>query len=91
MEGFGSPESLGGTSVTLQLYVDVDGAAYARAVDAGATPIMPPDDTFWGDRFSMGKDPFGHSWAIVTVQEELTPKEVGDRMREYLGQGQHGG
>ena len=44
--GFGSPQSLGGTSVTLQLYVDDVDEAYKRAVDAGATPIMPPEDCF---------------------------------------------
>ena len=86
--GFGSPQSLGGTSVTLQVYVDDVDAAYKRAVDAGATPIMPPEDSFWGDGFSMVKDPFGHCWAIVTVQEELTPKEVGERMREFMAQTQ---
>ena len=84
--GFGSPQTLGGTSVTIQLYVDDVDAAFKRAVEAGATPIMPPEDTFWGDRFSMLKDPFGHSWAIATVKEELTPKEVSERMREFVAQ-----
>ena len=70
--GFGSPQSLGGTSVTLQIYVDDVDANYKRAVDAGATSLMPPADCFWGDRFSMVKDPFGHSWAIATVKPEST-------------------
>ena len=83
--GFGSPQSLGGTSVTLQLYVDDVDAAFKRAVDAGATPIMPPEDCFWGDRYSMVRDPFGHSWAIATVKGELTPKEVGDRKEGIRG------
>ena len=86
--GFGSPQLLGGSSVTLQLYVDDVDAAYKRSVDAGATPIMPPEDTFWGDRFSLAKDPFGHVWAIVTVKEELTPEQVGDRMRQFVAQTQ---
>ena len=48
---------------------------------------MPPEDTFGGDRFSMYTDPFGHSWAMVTVKEELTPKTtLGDRMREFVAQ-----
>lgn len=89
--GFGSPQSLGGTSVTLQVYLDDVDTAYQRAVDAGATPIMPPEDSFWGDRFSMVKDPFGHSWAIVTVKEELSPEEVGRRMREFVAQTQEQG
>ena len=84
--GFGSPQSLGGTGVTLQVYVDDVDGANARAVDAGATPIMAPEDCFWGDRFSMAKDPFGHVWAMSTVKEELTPKEVGERMRELVAQ-----
>lgn len=87
--GFGSPQSLGGTTVTVQLYVDDVDAAYQRALGAGATPIMPPEDCFWGDRFSMMKDPFGHSWAIVTVKEELTPKQVQERMTEFVAQMQH--
>ena len=82
--GFGSPQLLGGSSVSSQLCVDGVDAAHERAVDAGAIPIMPPEDTFWGDRFSMARDPFGHVWAIVTVKEELTPKEVGDRMKQVL-------
>ena len=84
--GFGSPQSLAGTSVTIQLYVDDVDTDYKRAVDAGATPIMPPEDTFWGDRYSMVKDPFGHVWAIVAVKEELTAEEVGDRMRRLMSQ-----
>ena len=89
--GFGSPQLLGGSSVTSQLYVDDVDAVYQRALDAGATTIMPPEDTFWGDRFSMAKDPFGHVWAIVTVKEELTPEEVGDRMRQFVAQNQREG
>ncbi len=89
--GFGSPLSLGGTGVTLQIYVDDVDESYKRAVDADATPIMAPEDCFWGDRFSMAKDPFGHVWVIATVKEELTPKEVGDRMRNFVAQGQRPG
>ena len=88
MPGFGSPQSLGGTSVTMQIYVENVDAVYKRAVDAGASSMMVPEDSFWGDRFSMVKDPFGHSWAIATVKEELTPKEVGKRMRESVAQTQ---
>ena len=88
--GFGSPQSLGGAGVTVQIYVDDVDSYYQRAVDAGATPLMPPEDTFWADKFSMVKDPFGHVWAIVTVKEELSPREVGDRMREFVSQGHQG-
>ena len=85
--GFGSPQSLGGTGVTLQLYVDDVDSAYKRAVDADATPVMPPEDCFWGDRFSMVKDPLdtpGRS----RPSRRSSPQEVGDRMREYVAQSQ---
>jgi len=63
-QGYGSPRKLGGTAVMLHLQVpDVD-AAFARAVKAGATAIMPPADMFWGDRYGQLRDPFGVMWAI---------------------------
>lgn len=61
-----SPKALGGTAVTLHLGVpDVD-AAVERAVAAGATVVMPVADQFWGDRYGMVEDPFGHRWSIAT-------------------------
>jgi PhnB protein len=81
-----SPQSLGGTSTVLELYVDDADAAFRRAVDAGATPTLPVSDTFWGDRYGWVTDPFGHIWALATVKEELTPDEVSARMREYAAQ-----
>ena len=59
----------------MQLHVDDVDAAYQRAGRL-AVAIMPHEDAFWGDRFSMARDPSGHFWAIVTVKEELAPKEV---------------
>jgi PhnB protein len=47
------------------LIVDNCDAAYARATEAGATSIMPPENTFWGDRYAKVKDPFGHEWSIA--------------------------
>ncbi len=71
-----TPKNLGGTSAALMLYVkDVD-AAYARAVEAGATGVMPPADMFWGDRFSQVEDPFGHVWSIATHLEDMTAKQM---------------
>ena len=53
--GFRSPQSLGGTSVTMQLYVNDVDAAYNPAIDAGASPMMPPEDCFWGTGFAWRK------------------------------------
>lgn len=60
------PVKIGGTPVTLHLVVpDVD-ASVARAVEAGATITMPVADQFWGDRYGVIQDPFGHKWSIAT-------------------------
>jgi PhnB protein len=85
--GIKSPATLGGTGVLLELYVDNVDAWYERAVQAGATPAMPPADTFFGDRYGWVTDPFGHLWSLATVQEELTPEQVAERMRGYAAQG----
>lgn len=79
-----SPQTLGGTAVGLFLYVkDVD-AAYKQAVDAGAKGDMPPENMFWGDRFSKLTDPFGHSWSIATHIEDVAPPETEKRSREFM-------
>jgi PhnB protein len=74
--GSRSPQTLGGTTASIFLYVpDVD-TAFKRAVDAGAKAIMPPTDMFWGDRFAKLADPFGHQWAMATHKEDLRPEEI---------------
>ena len=73
--GARGPESLGGTPVTIHLYVpDVD-ALFKQAVDAGARVEMPPKDMFWGDRFGMLSDPFGHRWSLGSHIEDVSPEE----------------
>ena len=77
------PESLGGTPVTLHLTVDDADAAFARAVDAGAEVLMPVGDTFWGDRYGMLRDPFGHRWSIASPIEDLSPRQLQGRAAEW--------
>jgi len=75
MGAFG-PQKLGGTPVTIHLSVaDVDGS-YARALAAGATAQMPVTEMFWGARYGVLKDPFGHSWSIATQVKNLTQEEI---------------
>jgi uncharacterized glyoxalase superfamily protein PhnB len=71
-----SPKSLKGTPVTIHLYVDDVDASIARAVAAGATVKMPAEDMFWGDRYGVITDPFGHSWSLATPQREVSPEEL---------------
>jgi PhnB protein len=71
-----SPTALGGTPVTIHLVVtDVD-AKFQRAVDAGATVVMPVDDQFWGDRYGVLRDPFGHQWSLGQPVREVSPEEI---------------
>jgi PhnB protein len=71
-----SPQTLGGTPVTLHLNVaDVD-ATFAQAVAAGATSLREPADQFYGDRNATILDPFGHRWMLSTRIEEMTAEEM---------------
>ena len=75
------PQSVGGTTGGLHLYVaDVD-AAVARAVRAGAKVTMPAADMFWGDRYAKLLDPFGHEWSIATHIEDPTPEQMAERAK----------
>jgi PhnB protein len=71
-----SPTTLKGSPVILHLYVENADAAFERAVAAGATPVMPVADMFWGDRYGMLKDPFGHSWSIAHHVRDMSPEEM---------------
>jgi PhnB protein len=74
--GIKSPKTLGGTPVTIHLVVaDVD-AFVDRAVAAGATVTMPVEDAFWGDRYGVLEDPFGHSWSVATPIRDMTPEQI---------------
>lgn len=79
-QGARSPKSLGGTPVSLFLYVrDVD-TAFAKAIAAGATEKAPLMNMFWGDRWGLVTDPFGHEWQLATHVEDVAPEEMHRRM-----------
>ncbi len=82
--GCRAPQSLGGTTVNLFIYVkDVD-AAFNQAVSAGAKVEMPVADQFWGDRYGKLTDPFGHSWALATHKEDVAPEEMRQRAQQAM-------
>lgn len=82
--GIVGPKALKGTPVTLHLIVaDVD-ASMKRAADAGATVVMPAADMFWGDRYGMVEDPFGHRWAMATPQKQMTPDEIREAAKKAM-------
>lgn len=79
-----SPTTVGGTAVTLHLYVaDVD-ALFERAVAAGAEVVFPLQDCFWGDRYAIVRDPFGHRWSLASRLENLSPGEIQERARRFF-------
>jgi uncharacterized glyoxalase superfamily protein PhnB len=75
-----SPQTIGGTPVSIFIYTDDVDALFSRAVAAGATALAPPADMFWGDRFAQIADPYGHSWALATHKEDISPEEMQKRM-----------
>lgn len=81
-----SPKALGGTPVTLHRYVKDCDAEMKRAQDAGATVKMPAADMFWGDRYGVVVDPFGHTWSLATHQRDLSPDEIAEGMQAAIAQ-----
>ena len=79
-----SPETLGGTSVVLEMYVDDVDKSFAQAVQLGGTPLLAPTDMFFGDRYCWVGDPWGHVWALATVRETLNEGEVQRRAEEFM-------
>jgi PhnB protein len=82
--GFMSPASLGGSAVTLMIYVEDSDAVYQSALAAGAEIVKPIQDQFYGDRSGTVADPFGHVWTLSTHKEDLTYDEVERRAQEYM-------
>ena len=81
-----SPKSYGGTPVSFFLYGENVDAAWKRAVDAGAKPIMPVADQFWGDRMGCLEDPFGHRWWLAQHMQDLTPEEIQKAAESFFSQ-----
>jgi PhnB protein len=84
--GYLSPQTLGGSPISLMLYVpDVD-KAFQQALAAGATTQRPVQDQFYGDRSGTLKDPFGHVWTISTHIEDIPPDEMRRRAETFMKQ-----
>ncbi|HWF19607.1 MAG TPA: VOC family protein [Verrucomicrobiae bacterium] len=81
-----SPQTLGGSPISILLYVqDVD-AMVKQAVAAGAKLIRPVEDKFYGDRMGTLTDPYGHTWHIATHKEDVAPEEMRKRMEAMCKQ-----
>ncbi len=79
-----SPQTLGGSCITLNLYTDHVDQLFDRAVSAGAKVVMSLSNQFWGDRYGQLNDPFGHTWALGQHVEDVSPEEMARRSREIF-------
>jgi PhnB protein len=80
-----SPQTIGGTAVSIMLYVEDVDTVVDRAVAAGASVLMPVKDQFYGDRSGKVVDPFGHHWMIATHKEDVSPEELRQRADALFG------
>ena len=83
--GFLSPQTVGGSPVTLHLYVEDVDATVPNAVAEGAKLTRPVEDQFYGDRGGQLQDPFGHKWYVSTHKEDVSPEEIKKRMTPKSG------
>jgi PhnB protein len=85
-----SPQTLGGSTASVFLYVDNVDNVFKQAVSAGAKADTAPADMFWGDRYGKLTDPFGHSWSLATHKEDVAPEEMKKRAQQAMSKmGQH--
>lgn len=83
--GVHGPKSIGGSPVTISIYVqDVD-ATFERAIAAGAKVIRAVENQFYGDRSGQFEDPFGHRWAVASHVEDVSPDEMQRRAAKMMG------
>lgn len=80
-----SPRSVGGTPVTLSVYVEDVDEVFRRAIEAGAKELNPVQDQFYGDRSGQFEDPFGHRWNVQTHVEDVPPDEMAKRAAAMMG------
>ena len=83
--GARGPLAIGGTSISMFLYVEDSDAVFNQAVAAGATVAMPMNDAFWGDRWGMVTDPYGHVWQLSTRKFNLSIEDAQKAMAEMGG------
>ena len=86
--GYRSPTTLGGSPVSLLLYVEDVDALFAQAVAAGGRETMPVADQFDGGRRGTLTDPFGHVWLLASKKEEVSPEEMRVRFERMLREGE---
>jgi len=82
--GYRSPRALGGSAVSLLLYVEDVDSVFNKAIEAGGTVQRPIANQFYGDRSGTLEDPFGHIWTIATHVEDVPPEEMKKRVQAFF-------
>ena len=88
--GAPTPKALGGSAVTVMVYVEDVDAVFTRAIEAGAKEISPVQDQFYGDRSGQFEDPFGHRWNVASHIEDVSPEEMDKRLEQLMGDAPQG-
>ena len=83
--GYRSAKALGGTPVSLMIYVEDVDTIYNQAIAAGGTEVKALQDQFYGDRSGTLTDPFGHVWTVATHKEDVTEEEMNRRLAKFHG------
>ena len=78
------PRTVGGTPVTVHVYVEDVDNVHAKALSAGAKELTPVTDQFYGDRSGQFEDPWGHKWNVATHVEDVPPEEMGERAKAAM-------
>jgi PhnB protein len=76
-----APATLGGSPVSIHLYVEDVDAFFKKALAAGAKELKPVMDQFYGDRSGQLEDPFGHLWWVATHKEDISSEEMQKRVQ----------
>jgi PhnB protein len=83
--GARSPKTVGGTPVTISVYVEDVDRVFDQALQSGATALRTVENQFYGDRSGQFEDPFGHRWSVATHVEDVSPEEMAKRAAEMTG------
>ena len=81
-----SAETMGCSPASFYIYVENADNAFQKAISAGAKPVMPVQDMFWGDRIGAVQDPFGYNWSLATHQKDVTQQELLEGAKEMMAQ-----
>jgi PhnB protein len=81
------PKTVGGTPVSIHVYVEDSDGVFERAIEAGAKSLAPIEDKFYGDRSGSFEDPFGHHWNVSTHVEDVPEEEMAKRAEEAMAGG----